>query len=209
VIRTNLASRPFYNERAVRLWLLVIAALVILATLFNAWRILHYSGSNTELAAQASRDEARAAELRADAARLRTSVDPAQIETISTDAREANELIDRRTFSWTELFNRFEETLPADVRITLVRPTLDKDRNIVLTVGVLARSVDDVNQFMENLDKTGAFTGLNSVQERVNEQGQIESTLQTGYAPQATPPGGAAAPVATRSTSGPESGGRR
>ena len=65
MIRTNLATRPFYNERAVHVWLLGAAILVVAATLFNGWRILHYSGSNTELAAQAARNEARARELRA------------------------------------------------------------------------------------------------------------------------------------------------
>ena len=40
-------------------------------------------------------------------------------------AREANQLIDRRAFSWTDLFNRFEETLPADVRIVAVTPQVD------------------------------------------------------------------------------------
>jgi Tfp pilus assembly protein PilN len=183
VIRTNLATRPFYNERAVQAWLLMAAIVVVGATLFNGWRILHYSGSNTELAAQAARDEARAAELRGNAARLRATVDPKQIEAVSVDAREANDLIDRRTFSWTELLNRFETTLPADVRITAVRPHIEKDRRIILTISVLARSVDDVNQFMENMDATAAFTQLTPVQEHTTAEGQIESTLEAVYVP--------------------------
>ena len=97
---------------------------------------------------------------------------------------QANDLIDRRTFSWTELFNRFERTLPDEVRITAVRPLVDKSRRIVLTVNVLARSVDDVNQFMENLDRTGAFMDLRSRQEQTTESDQIESALEMVYAPQ-------------------------
>jgi Tfp pilus assembly protein PilN len=183
VIRSNLSTRPFYNERAVHAWLLVLAAIVAAATLFNISRVLHYSGSNTELATQASRDEARAREFRATAAQLRGGVDAKQIESASADARQANELIDRRTFSWTELFNQFETTLPADVRITSVRPRIDTHRNIVLTISVLARSVDDVNQFMEHLDATGAFAMLRPSQERMNEAGQIESVLEAEYLP--------------------------
>jgi Tfp pilus assembly protein PilN len=196
VIRTNLATRPFYNDRAVQMWLLVAAIIAVAATLFNGWRILHYSGSNTELAAQAARDESRAGQLRTDAARLRATVDPRQIAAVSTDARQANDLIDRRTFSWTELFNRFETTLPADVRITAVRPQLDKDRRIVLNILVIARSVDDVNQFMENLDGTGAFANLTPVQEHANEQGQIESTLEAIYVPKGAPAAPAPQPAA-------------
>lgn len=186
MIRTNLATRPFYNERAVYFWLLLATLVVGVATFVNVWRVLYYSGSNTELAAQASRDEARATELRADATRLRGTIDPKQIEAVSIDAREANDLIDRRTFSWTELFNLFETTLPENVRFTSVRPNIDKDRRIVLTITVLARSVDDVNQFMENLDATGVFHGVNATQERENEARQIESTLEAVYTPRNT-----------------------
>ena len=128
VIRTNLSTRPFYNERAVHVWLLAIALAVAAATIFNVSRVMRYSRSDTQLATQASRDEARAADLRQQAARLRASVDPRQVDLASADARQANDLIDRRTFSWTELFNRFETTLPDDVRITAVRPKIDRDR---------------------------------------------------------------------------------
>jgi Tfp pilus assembly protein PilN len=193
VIRTNLSTRPFYNDRAVRVWMTVVGVLVLAATLFNVTQVLRYSTSNTELATQAATDEARAAELRGRAQRLRGSVDASQVEAISVDAKQANALIDRRTFSWTELFNRFERTLPDDVRITAVRPTVDRDRRIVLTVAVLARSVDDVNEFMENLDKTGAFHELRSGQEQTTDDGQIESVLETVYQPPGGAPDGAAA----------------
>jgi Tfp pilus assembly PilM family ATPase len=92
---------------------------------------------------QASRDEARSADLRAEAARLRGSVDLQQIEVASTEARQANELIDRRTFSWTDLFNQFEATFPNDVRITAVRPTIDEKGALVLAIDVVARSVEN------------------------------------------------------------------
>jgi type IV pilus assembly protein PilN len=183
MIRTNLSTRPFYNERAVHVWLLVAAILLAAATAFNVARVLQYSRSDTRLATQASRDEGRAADLRRQAGRLRATVDPKQIEFKSAEARVANELIDRRTFSWTELFNRFEMTLPDDVRIVAVRPKLDKDRNIVLTINVVARDIDDVNQFLENLEQSGAFARVISHEERPNDQGQIDAELETRYTP--------------------------
>lgn len=181
MIRTNLSTRPFYNERAVNLGILALGVVVVLATLSNVLRARYDSGSNTELASQAAQDEARATEMRQTAARLRTSVDVRQIEAVSGDARQANELIDRRTFSWTALFNRFEGTLPADVRITSIRPDIDRNRRIILNVTVLARSVNDVNEFMERLDATHEFQELRSVAERTNDDDQIESALEMIY----------------------------
>ena len=181
MIRTNLSTRPFYNERAVHLWLLAIAVAVVAATAFNVSRVLRYSRSDTQLATQAARDEAHAADLRQQAARLRASVDPRQIEFASVEARQANELIDRRTFSWTDLFNRFETTLPDDVRITAIRSRIEKEQE-VLTVQVVARSNEDVDKFMGNLEATGAFTDLGRrIDEHVNEQNQMETGLDMLY----------------------------
>ena len=45
-------------------------------------------------------------------------------------------IIEQRAFSWTDLFNRFEETLPADVRIVAVQPQIDKDERMLVAVTV-------------------------------------------------------------------------
>jgi Tfp pilus assembly protein PilN len=195
MIRTNLSTRPFYNERTVHVWLGLAAVIVALATLFNVTRLIQYSRADTQLGAQASRDEARAVDLRAEAAQLRTAVDAQQVRAASEEARQANELIDRRTFSWTELFNRFETTLPDEVRITALRPAVDVNAGTLLTINVVARDTDEVAQFMENLEATGAFKELRGTsQERYNEQGLLEATIETRYQPN----GAASAPAETR-----------
>lgn len=185
MIKTNLSTRPFYNERAVHVWLLAVALLIVAATLFNVSRVLRYSRSDTRLASQAARDEARAGDLRQQAARLRATVDPRQIDFESAEARQANDLIDRRTFSWTELFNQFETTLPDDVRIAAVRPRVDRRNGIMLTINVVARSIDDVNQFMNNLEQTGAFANPRPIEDHFDDQGLLESSLETSYVPPA------------------------
>ncbi len=183
MIRTNLATRPFYNERAVHAWLLVFLGVVVVATAFNATRVLRYSRSDTQLSTQASRDESRAAALRTAAARLRTTVDPKQIASVSLEARQANDLIDRRTFSWTELFNYFETTLPDEVRITSWRPRIETGQFFV-TITIVARGADDVSQFMDNLERTGAFAQVGaSLEEHVTDQGQLQAAIQAIYVP--------------------------
>ena len=185
MIRTNLSTRPFYNERAVSIWLLLFLVVVLAATVFNTSRVLRYSRSDTELGTSASQDESRAKELRASASKIRGSVDSRQIEKASGEARLANDLIDRRTFSWTELFNIFEKTLPDDVRITAVRPRIERGR-FGLSISVVARGVEDVNAFMNSLETTGRFERVGSaLEERVSEQGQILSTVEAVYKPMA------------------------
>lgn len=192
MIRTNLSTKPFYNERSVGILLLLAAAIVVAATGFNVSRVIRYSRSDTRLATQAARDEARAGELRQQAVRLRATVDPKQVDYASAEARQANDLIDRRVFSWTELFNRFESTLPDEVRIVAVRPRTDRGEGVVLQINVAARGVDDVSEFMSNLEATGAFRNLRPVEEHVSEKGELESTIETSYVPSAPQPKAAA-----------------
>lgn len=181
MIRANLSTRPFYNERAVTLWIGIIALVVLAATVLNVSEVLHYSKNETDLALRASQDEAAARDLRARAVQERASVDAKQIESESARAKEANSLIDRRTFSWTEIFNRFEATLPDEVRVTSVHPTVDKNRQIELNVVVVARAVEDVDKFMENLEATGAFSRLNPAVTNATESGQFESVVTMRY----------------------------
>jgi hypothetical protein len=194
MIRNNLSTRPFYNERTVNLVLLLAAAAVVAATVFNVSRIIYYSRADTELATQAAQDEARTANLRADATRLRASVDAKQVELASVEARQANDLIDRRTFSWTELWNLFETTLPAEVRITSIRPAVDEQRRTVVTINIRARSIRDITEFMNNLDATGQVRDLLPGVDQPTDDGQIEAMLQMVYEPGAAKPE-AAAPV--------------
>jgi Tfp pilus assembly protein PilN len=183
MIRTNLSTRPFYNDRIVRLCLIVFLLVVAAATAFNVTRVVRYSRSDTRLSVQAARDEARAAELRKSAVRLRATVDPKQIEFASLEARQANDLIDRRTFSWTEIFNLFESALPDEVRITSFRSKIEKGQ-IVLTITIVARGAEDVSSFMDNMERSGVFAQVGAtLEERMNEQGQLQASLETIYLP--------------------------
>jgi Tfp pilus assembly protein PilN len=191
VIRTNLSTRPFYNERFVRLVLLGAGLVVLAATLFNVARILQLSRQDTQLATQAASDEVRARDLLASAARRRATVDPRTLELASVDARQANDLIDRRTFSWTELVNLFEMTLPDDARITAVRPKIDAKRGTVVTITVVAKSVEDVNQFIDRLEATGAFAQLVRLAEQMDEnQQQWQAVVEGIYKTDAVRPAG-------------------
>jgi hypothetical protein len=193
VIRGNLATRPFYNDRVVRVALLGLAVLGLAATVFSVVRVVQLSRRDTQMLARAAGDEARATDLTAQAARLRTTVDPRVLDAASTDAQQANELIDRRTFSWTDLLNQFEATQPDDVRIATMRPKLDTKRGIVVTVVVFGKTVDDINLFIDRLEETKAFSQLQKLDERLDEQNQLQATIEGVYRPRAAGAEGEAA----------------
>ncbi|MBI1873657.1 MAG: hypothetical protein HYZ58_15940 [Acidobacteria bacterium] len=187
MLRTNLATHPFYNERAVLLTLGLFAALVMLVSSYNLYRLLALSGGRQDLAARIGAAETRADELRRSAARIRRGIDARELAAISSAAREANAIIGHRTFSWTDLFNRFETTLPPDVRIVKVSPAVNDDGEMVVTIVVIARRVDDIDAFIEHLEGTGTFASMLSRREFSNDEGLIEATLEGRYQPGQSP----------------------
>lgn len=182
MLKTNLSTRPFYNERAVHVVVGALALLVLVFTVFNVYRIVTLSSRHTALATRAAADERRTRELQRQAAQIRAGISARDLQNVSMAAREANALIDQRTFSWTELFNRIETTLPPDVMITSVRPTI-KDGDIWISIVVLGRRVEDIDGFMENLEGTGGFKDLLSRQEELTDEGMYKAVLLGRYIP--------------------------
>jgi Tfp pilus assembly protein PilN len=191
-LRTNLATRPFYNERAVRAIVALAALVVVGMTVFNLSRLVSLTARDRELGAQASAAEARARDLGQQVARLRTGIDARHVDDIAAAAHEANLVIDQRAFSWTDLLNRLEASLPPTARVTAIKPSVDDEGRLTVTVTVLARSVDAIDRFLEALERTGWFSNLLSQQESGTKEGLIKATVEGGYRPPpAVPAGGA------------------
>jgi Tfp pilus assembly protein PilN len=159
VLRTNLSTRPFYNERAVHALAAVVAILVLAVTAWQVARVVRLSAYKTELNGAIARDRDEAQRLSAEAAAIRQGLDQKQVAVIASAAKEANHLIEQRTFSWTQLFNYLEATLPPDVMLTSVNPDFE-DGVTHLNMEIQGRGGDVIDSFWERLEKTGAFHGI-------------------------------------------------
>ena len=203
MLRTNLSTRPFYNERVVRTALGVLAALAIGLTVFNAYEILRLQGQSRDSRQQIAQNDAQALELRGKAQDIRRSIDKDKLAAVQAAAHEANVLIDRRTFSWTALLNFFQATLPPDVRIAGVTPQTDTDGRRLVQISVFSKRDEDVEAFMDALEKTGAFSGVLPRSQHPDESGTVRSELQAYYLP--VPPGaaGTAPPASEPGKGGP------
>lgn len=182
-LRTNLATRPFYNERAVQALLVIAAVAVAAITIFNARQLFALTAKDRALVASADAAEDKTRALTRDIARTRTGIDAAHVADVSAAAHEANVAIGQRVFSWTDLFNRLEAALPGNVRLASVKPEIDEQGRLVVTVGVVSKSVTGIEGFLDALEKTGAFRGLLSRQEHESKEGFVEASVEGIYDP--------------------------
>jgi hypothetical protein len=201
MLRTNLATRPFYNERAVRLGIAAAFVMVAAFTAYNVMQIAALNARNAEMSQRAEEAERRQADYTREAQSIRQALNTAEMTAVQQAAQEANALIGRRVFSWTDLFNQFERTLPPDVRIVAVEPQVDDDGQMLVAVTVLSRNPEDLNEFMDQLETTGRFREVLNRQDTITDEGLTRSILQGYYEPPAL------APTSTASTASDSSGG--
>jgi hypothetical protein len=181
MLRTNLSTRPFYNLRAVQMALGAFAALVIFFSLFNVFRLVQLGTSQRSLGARAVEADQQATKLRTDAARIRAQVDAKELEVVSAAAREANEIIDLRTFSWSDLFSYIETTLPEGARVTGVQPRIEQDGRHIVAIRVEARQTQDLEKFLDALEGTGVFRDVLATDEQTASDGLIEAIVEAVY----------------------------
>jgi hypothetical protein len=181
MLRTNLATKPFYNERGVRAGVAALALVAIGLTIFNAIEMLRLESAGREARQAIAQNAVQAREIRQKAAGIRQAINQAQLAAVQVAAQEANVLIDRRAFSWTALLNQFQLTLPPDVRIGSVSPRVDNTGQMSVSISAFARRVEDLTEFIDALEATGYFTGVLAVTQTVSGDGTWVAELQGYY----------------------------
>jgi Tfp pilus assembly protein PilN len=181
MLRTNLSTRPFYNIRAVQVSLGALALLVAMLTVLNLVQLVRLTASERALGARAQQAESEAQRFRDEARRIRSQIDAKELSEVAAAAQEANAIIDLRTFSWSDLFVQLESTLPESVRLTSFRPQEDREGRLVMNLGVQARRVQDLESFLDALEKTGRFRDVLAAQEQTDQEGLINATVEGVY----------------------------
>jgi hypothetical protein len=180
MLRGNLSTRPFYNDRLVAVVIGLIALVAVGLTALNVTEILSLSSRRAAVQARLDGMRAEAEAIRARAAAEERTVGPADLSRLASSTREANTLIAARTFSWTTLLGLLEETLPLDVRLVQVAPDFEEDR-LILSLSIVAREYADADAFIDALDATGAFARVAPSSTDFQDNGTVAVLLTAEY----------------------------
>jgi hypothetical protein len=182
MLRANLSTRPFYNERAVQAIAALIAVIVVAVAAWQAARVVTLSRYKTELNTAIQKHHSETEVRQRDAAQIRRGLDQTQLAIVAAQAKEANQLIEQRTFSWTQLFNLLEATLPDDVMLVSVRPEF-KDNVTAVNLDLAGKSNEDIQAFWDRLAKTGAFRDVIWSAVNETEPGLDKMEMRAVYTP--------------------------
>ena len=160
IARLNLASNPFRNRTLP--WAVAAAvAFVSLAALFlvlTEYRVVRAQADALERDVRSLRDE-RAA-LEAQAGEVREALAEDERRTLEA----AHALVDRKSFSWSQLFADLEASLPSGVRVSriTVRDVAQQgdQTRAELEMTVVGRTPDAVTSMMNDMRRVGTFSAF-------------------------------------------------
>lgn len=144
-IDLNLATKPYLNRRAVRFWLLLASAGLVVIL-----------GLNLSYGYQNYRQYRQVGELLQELDQRMAAVEGVALQEFSPAAYEQalekvailNRTLEADQFRWTDLLNRLEKLVPAGVRISSLRPDFE-DRS--LEIQAIAREIGDMTAFLDAL----------------------------------------------------------
>lgn len=182
MLRTNLSSRPFYNERLVSFVIAAAGVIAVAVLVVSVQQIVSLSSERTRLREQIAKDDAAASRADKESIELQKQINAKALKGLALSTQEANRLIDERTFSWTVFLGLIEKTLPNDARVVSVAPVIDKT-GVLVQMTVVSKRTEDLAKFIEGLQGTGAFYDVLPRREDSTEEGNRRTTVEARYLP--------------------------
>lgn len=196
----NLAARPFANERPVKrttlfIWILALTLLAVNVVLYQRHLAAHNEQRQTikDLQEQIQAEEEAVR-------RGRTELAALALGDQNDKVLFLNGQIARRTFSWSQLFNRLEEVLPANVDLQRVSPKVLTEQSrsggqrgpgtqdlIAIDMKGEAQTGEELLQLLDNLFDHASFISPDLAGENERTDGGLEFTLKVLYLPSAVP----------------------
>jgi len=196
----NLASQPYEDARQFWLrWGTGLAALSILTLALAATAI------SSGLAAR--RDHAEVADLRAKIAQRDHTRQQAeeflnrpQNRSTRDQSQYLNELIERKSLSWTRVLEDMEKVMPGRVHLVSIQPKIDEDNQLALSLQVGGDSRDRAIELAKRMEDSRRFTQTYIENETARGSGgggvagdNIQVMIHAIYVPETIPAASAAA----------------
>lgn len=179
-IDLNLSSQPFKPYRAVTLGLLGLLLVLVIVSVWQGYNYRKYSaladGIREEEITLRAEDEALSTRIRD----LNAKLGRADVKVKLAEVGFLNQMIIRKTFSWTKVFGTLEGLLPEGVHLTSLRPSVADDGSILLSIVVRGRTPMEAYQFISLLEESKFFDNVNVPVEQKKDSEQKKDPLPAG-----------------------------
>lgn len=176
--RINLCHRHHSGVVPLRLLLMGTCVLLASAILWNlAQAMVTYQECRT-IEAELDRVRQQDLKLIAEAGREGVDLSPDALNRLSFEVELANQLLEKRIFSWTKFLTELEQAVPPRLALSSVR--LDQAATAVRLTGT-AMSLEDITAFTVGLQNHATFTDPVLAQHRAGSNGLVEFDVTVQY----------------------------
>jgi len=156
-IPINLASQPFRRDRAMMVSSAAVCGLLVFTL---GWLIYLGIADNAQLQgvrADVARLNSRIRGVMADQQRQDAVLRRADNTTVLERSVFINNLIDHKTISWSRLFTDLEKTVPYNVQVLNLHPTINARNQVMLDMTVGSATPDAVDGLLRALEQSPVF----------------------------------------------------
>ena len=178
VFHINLSSRSRAYLVPARLMLAGISLFLSLAILWNFGQALIGYRDAGNLRAELDQVRQQDQQLLADAAQQGVELSESVLRQLPTEVALANQLLEKRMFSWTKFLTGLEQAIPPRLALSSVR--LDAGGTLVHLTGT-AVSLEDITAFTVGLQDHPTFKDPVLAQHRVGPNGLVEFDVTLRY----------------------------
>ncbi|MFN8006065.1 MAG: hypothetical protein U0V70_03350 [Terriglobia bacterium] len=167
-IDVNLSTRPFVNNRR---FYFIAGALLGVLLIVSYWNDSQYQTSHARLKAFAeslSTDQRKLEAMAKEQEKLLQSLQTAESADYLDRVEYVNQLIHRRTFSWTRLLNDLEKLTPPNLQLASIKPQM-RGSDLVIEIIVKGRVTQEMIQFVSNLENSGKFVEVSPMYEDLSK----------------------------------------
>ncbi len=156
----NLSTRPFPAHRATTL---LLGLLIAVIGGVSIWQVVSFSRYTSLAAGIRGGEQELRVETEALGERLtglQARLDRPEATAKLNEIGFLNNLIARRSLSWTRVFASLESLVPDTVHLLSLRPAFAPDGSLQVQIDVRGRSIAEVTGFVDALEESPAFADV-------------------------------------------------
>ena len=188
----NLATRPYEDARefwtrwGLGVGVLALLTLFLLGLAVSDWR---KAGRDRHDIAQLQK---QIAERDAERAQAQAFLDLTVNRSTRDQSQFLNGLIQRKSFSWTRVFEDLEQVMPSNLHVVSLRPELNEQNQMQLEMKVACDTRAAAVELVHRMEGSKHFQGAQLVQENVGSDNgsTVSASVLSIYVPDSTDKGG-------------------
>jgi type IV pilus assembly protein PilN len=187
-IDVNLASKPYENAHFFWMrWGTGVALLAILSAALLAETVMGFMYARQDVR-MADQIKAEIAKRDQERARAEAFLNSPQNRDIRDRSQFLNALIERKAFSWTQVFTDLERIMPARLHVVSIHPELTEDEELQIKLTVAGESRERALDLVRRMEESPRFRQpvINSENAQVNSQtpgDNVEFQISALYVP--------------------------